>query len=91
MRRQVNVWVRTDRVEAQLERVALRRDARRIAGQVGGDPDTLARDAQMLVTRARAAGASTWEQITAWTAAELGIDADALRAETERLAAMRAR
>ncbi len=89
MKRQVNVWVRTDRVEARLEEAARRRDARRIAGQMGVDPDTLARDAQMLVTRARAAGASTWEQITAWTAAEVGIDADALRAETERLAAMR--
>ncbi len=91
MSRQGNVWVRTDRVEARLEEAARRRDARRIAGQVGVNPDTLVRDAQMLVGRARAAGASTWKQITAWTAAELGIDADALRAETERLAAMRAR
>ncbi len=91
MRRQVNVWTRTDRVEARLERAARRREARRIAGPMGGDPDTLVRDAQMLVGRARAAGASTWEQITAWTAADLGIDVDALRAETERVAAMRVR
>jgi hypothetical protein len=91
VRRPVNVWVRADRVEAQLERASLHRDATRIAGQLGVDSDTLVRDAQMLVTRARAAGASTWEQIIAWTATELGIDVDALRAETERLAAMRVR
>ncbi len=90
MKRQVNVWVRTDRVEARMERASLRRDATRIALTTGVDPDTLIREAEALVSRARAAGAVTREQINAYAAQELGIDPDALRAETERLAAMRA-
>ncbi len=90
MKRQVNVWTRTDRVEAKLERAALRRDATRIAQQMGVDPDTLIREAEALVARARAAGAVTREQINAYAAHDLGIDPDELRAETERVAAMRA-
>jgi len=91
VKRQVNVWVRTDRVEARLERATLRRDATRISLATGVDPDTLIREAESLVGRARAAGAITREQINAYAAAELGIDPDELRAETARVAAMRAR
>jgi hypothetical protein len=86
----VNVWVRTDRVEAKLERTSLRRDATRIALTTGGDPEALIREAEALVARARAAGARTREEINAYTAQELGIDPDELQAETERVAAMRA-
>jgi hypothetical protein len=86
----VNVWVRTDRVQANLERASLRRDATRIAQQMGVVPETLIREAEALVGRARAAGAVTREQINAFAAEELGIDPDELRAETERVAAMRA-
>ncbi len=91
MRRQGNVWTRTDRVEARLERAALRRDATRIALTTGVDPEALIREAEALVGRARAAGAVTWEQINAYVATELGIDPDELRAEAERVAARRAR
>jgi hypothetical protein len=90
VKRQVNVWVRTDRVEARMERASLRRDATRIALATGADPEALIREAEALVARARAAGAITREQINAYAAQELGIDPDELRAETERLAAMRA-
>ena len=90
MKRQVNVWVRTDRVEEKLERASLRRDATRIALTTGADPEALIRAAEALVARARAAGARTWDEINAYAARELGIDPDELRAETERLAAMRA-
>jgi hypothetical protein len=90
VRRQGNVWVRTDRVEARLERAALRRDATRIARLTGVDPEALIREAEALVGRARAAGAVTWEQINAYVAAELGIDPEELRVEAERVAAMRA-
>jgi hypothetical protein len=90
VKRQVNVWVRTDRVEARMERASLRRDATRIALATGADPEALIREAEALVNRARAAGAITREQITAYAAQELGIDPDALRAETARVAAMRA-
>jgi hypothetical protein len=91
VKRQVNVWVRTDRVEEKLERATLHRDATRIAQQMGVVPETLICEAEALVGRARAAGAVTREQINAFVAEELGIDPDELRAETERLAAMRAR
>jgi hypothetical protein len=91
VKRQGNVWLRTDRVEAKLERLTLHRNATRIAQQMGVVPETLIREAEALVGRARAAGAVTREQINAFTAEELGIDPDELRAETERLAAMRAR
>ncbi len=94
MKRHVNVWLRTDRVEARLERASPRRDATQVAHATGVDPHTLIREteaAEALVARARAAGAITREQITAYAAQELGIDPDELRAETERLAAMRAR
>ncbi len=90
MKRQVNVWVRTDRVEARLERASLHRSATRIAQQMGGDPETLIRAAEALVARARAAGARTWDEINAYAAHDLGIDPDELQAETERVAAMRA-
>jgi hypothetical protein len=83
------VWVRTDRVEARLERASLRRDATRIARATGVDPDTLIREAELLMRRARATGAITHEQITVVVAAELGIDPDQLRVEAERLATMR--
>ncbi len=91
MKRPVNVWVRTDRVEARLERASLRQDATRIALTTGVDPDTLVREAEALVSRARASGARTWEEINAHAAKELGIDPSELQAETERVAAMRAR
>jgi hypothetical protein len=91
VRQQVNVWTRTDRVAAKLERAALRRDAARIAQQMGVDPETLVREEEALVTRARAAGAITREQINAYAARQLGIDPDKLQEETERLAAMRTR
>ncbi len=88
MKRQGNVWVRTNRVAAQLARASLRRNATRIAQQMGVVPETLIREAEALVGRARAAGAVTREQITAYAARELGIDLSDLQAETERVAAM---
>ncbi len=91
MKGQVNVWIRTDRVGARLERASSRRDATRMAHAMGVDPEALIRDAEALVGRARAAGAVTREEINAYVAHELNIDPDELRTETERLAAMRAR
>jgi hypothetical protein len=91
VKRQVNVWVRTDRVEARMERTSLRRDATRIALATGADPEALIREAEALVSRARAAGAITWEQINAHAARELGINPDKLQEQTERIAAMRVR
>ena len=91
MKGRATVWVRTDRVEARLERAALRRDATRIARATGVDPEALMWEAEALMRWARATGAITHEQITAFVAAELGIDPDELRAEAERVAARRAR
>ncbi len=91
MKGRVNVWVRTDRVEAKLERTSLRRDATRIALATGADPEALIREAEALVARARAAGARTWDEINAYAAHDLGIDPIELQAETARVAAMRAR
>jgi len=59
VKRPVNVWVRTDRVEARLERASLRQDATRIAQQMGVVPETLIREAEALVGRARADSAGS--------------------------------
>ena len=91
MKRQVNVWVRTDRVEARMERATLHRNATRNALATGTDPEALIREAEALVARARASGARTWEEINAFAAEDLGIDPSDLQAETERVAAMKAR
>ncbi len=90
MKRQVNVWTRTDRVEARLERATLRRNATRIALATGADPEALIREAEALVARTRAAGARTWEEINAYAARELGIHPSELQAERARVAAMTA-
>ncbi len=90
MKGRVNVWARTDRVEARLERATLDRNATRIALATGADPEALIREAEALVARARAAGARTWEEINAFAAEELGIDPSELQAERERVAAMTA-
>ncbi len=59
MRRQVNVWVRTDRVGARLERLTRHRHATRIAQQMGVVPEILIREAEALVGRARADSAGS--------------------------------
>ncbi len=91
IRPRLGVWTRTGRLEATLTRAGLRRDCLRIARQTGIDPDALLREAEALVSRARAAGAITREQINAFAAAELGVNLADLQAERERVAAMTAR
>jgi len=88
IRPRLGVWTRTERLEATLTRAGLRRDCARIAHQTGVDPDAVLREAEALVSRARAAGAITWAQITAFAAAELGVDPGDLQADVDQVAAL---
>jgi len=85
-RPRTGMWTRTDRLETSLTRAGLRRDCLRIAQVTGVDPEALIRDAELLVGRARAAGAITWDQINAFAAAELGVDPAALQADVDQVA-----
>ncbi len=82
------VATRTGRLETSGRRVDLRREAARLAADLGIPTETLLEEAEALLVRAGAAGARTEDQITAFTAGELGISPDELRADLSDLAGL---
>ena len=87
MRGGPSVWRRTGRLATSLERRALRREAERVATEVGVDADELVAEAEALVARARAAGARTAAEVDAFCAGELGIEPAEWAAELAELKA----
>ena len=81
MRRGPDVWTRAGRLGGALERRALRREAARVAAEVGVSADELVAEAEALLGRARAAEARTAAEVDAFCAGELGIEPAAWAAE----------
>jgi hypothetical protein len=91
-----SVWARTERVEARVQDIALRREeavqdaelreaVARVAVETGVDPTDLLAEAQALVARARAAGARTQAEVDAFAATEVGLTAQQMGPEVARL------
>ena len=89
MRGSPNPWARVRGLEAAGRRAALRREAERVAAELGVDLAAVSAEVEAFLARCRAAGAVTPQEMAELVAAEFGLDPAELWAEAERLAAGR--
>ena len=89
MRGTPSAWARVRGLEAAGRRAALRREAERIAADLGEDPAAVLAEAEAFAARCEAAGAVTPRQMTEVAATEFGLDPAEVWAEAERLVARR--
>lgn len=81
MRHGPSVWTRMERVEERVRDVALQREVARVAEAMAVDPGALLAEAHALLKRARAAGARSDAEVTAFALRERGMTPETSRAK----------